>query len=311
MMVSHLLPNLRGVLAHRLRRAGFRQSSIANMLGVTQAAVSQILRKPETAYIMSLTDMGLSREEAGLLIRLLEDDVKLDPVRANTTLYAFWRKFLSDGKLCDFHRRLRPQLASCDICLSPSGPSVESVERGGILRKLEDCVALLERSGAVSALMPQVSMNLVYSVERPTSISDVAGIPGRIVKVAGRVSAVGKPAFGGSQHLASVVLAINNRDNRVRAAINIRNDFKVKKIVESMGITYAVAALDDRPPTEEKVINSVARAYPLGGKLPIAIFHEGGYGYEPTTYIFGETPQEVTRTVLEIATRYLSSYSQT
>ena len=310
-MMSAFLPNLRGVLAHRLRSTGHSQSAIASMLGVTQAAVSQMLKKSQKSYQAALAGIGLTGEEIGLLINLLEEDLKSDPVRASTTLYAFWRRLLSEGRLCEFHRSLRPQLATCEMCIAPSGPLADNTERVAVLKALEECVSTIERSGIVSALMPQVSMNLVYSLAKPKSISDVAGIPGRIVKTSGRVTAVGRPTFGGSQHLASVLLVVNARDPRIRAAINIRNDGLVKSIARSSGYTYAIAQHTVEPISEASIIESVANAFPSGAEQPILIFHEGGMGYEPATYIFGYSPQDVTKTVLEIGRKYLAGYSQT
>jgi predicted fused transcriptional regulator/phosphomethylpyrimidine kinase len=197
------------------------------------------------------------------------------------------------------------------MCIAPSGPLADNTERVAVLKALEECVSTIERSGIVSALMPQVSMNLVYSLAKPKSISDVAGIPGRIVKTSGRVTAVGRPTFGGSQHLASVLLVVNARDPRIRAAINIRNDGLVKSIARSSGYTYAIAQHTVEPISEASIIESVANAFPRGAEQPILIFHEGGMGYEPATYIFGYSPQDVTKTVLEIGRKYLAGYSQT
>ncbi len=310
MMTSHLLPYLRGALAHRLRSLGHSQSSIAAMLGVTQAAVSQMLKKPQESFHSSIVGMGLTAEEVRLLIDLLEEDLKSDPGRANATLYAFWRRLLSEGRLCDFHRSISPQLSTCEMCITPSGPLTDNLERMEVLRSLEECVSMIENSGIVSILMPQVSMNMVYSLESPKSISDVAGIPGRIVKASGRVIAVGRPAFGGSQHLASVLLAVNAKDQKIRAAANIRNDEMIKGIVRAMGYSSAMAQNLVEPISEASIIESVAKAYSPGVGQPVFIFHEGGLGYEPATYIFGYTPLDVTKAVLELARRYLGGHSQ-
>ena len=309
--MNRFLPNVRGGLVHRLRRSGFNQPTIAKMVGVTQSAVSQILHKDAQKYHAALLKMGLTREEVDLLLSLLEEDVKLEPVRAVTTLYAFWRKLLGEGRLCTFHRAIRPELGTCELCISQPAYLGADEERAKVLSKLNEAVRLLELNGVVSALMPQVSMNLVYSVANPRTISDIAGIPGRIVRFVDGVKAVGRPAFGGSHHLATVLLAVNSRNPAIRAAVNIKNDERIKMVVESLGLPNTTVQQGHVTVSEESIIDSVAGSVPKVDGRPVIVFHEGGYGYEPTTYIFGENPVELARLVISLARKYLSYHSQT
>jgi len=305
MMVKDFLPSVRGLLIHSLRGAGYSQSSIARFLGVTQSAVSQCLSKDEKHYVSSLLSMGLKKEEVETLVNLLMEDITKSPERANETLYSFWNTLLSEGRLCDFHRSIYPQLSSCEICLTPISKHIHDVDKLEVLKTLEEAVFRIEQSNFFKYIMPQVSVNVVYSIKNPSSIHDVAGVPGRIVKVGERVKAVGKPIFGASQHMANVLLAVNSFKRSVRAAINIRNDDKVKQVIREVNLPHAVVESRGGRLAEDDVISSVAEAYRRLDTIPAAVFHDGGLGYEPATYIFGENPIQVTLIAENVARRYL------
>ncbi|MDJ0270403.1 MAG: hypothetical protein NXY59_07660 [Aigarchaeota archaeon] len=305
MMVRDFLPNVRGVMIHRLRKNGHSQLAIAKLLGITQAAVSQSLRRSESFYQRKLQQMGISAEEIELLSKLLQEDLLESPERSNGTLYAFWRKLLGDGRLCEYHRTLYPQLASCEICMTPISAEALDAKRLDVIRQLEEAVKSIERSPFFSNIMPEVSVNIVYSVDNPQTTADIAAIPGRIVKVGERVQAVGKPVFGASQHMANVLLAVSAVDKRVRAAINLRNDQGMKEIVKSLNIHSQVIEPSRAELSEDDVIRSVANAYARLKTLPAAVFHEGGVGYEPATYIFGENPLQLANIARKIARLYI------
>jgi len=58
MLHEVLLPNLRGVLAHRLRSLGYSQSKIAKILNVTQPSVSGYLSAKESRFVEDLLKLG-------------------------------------------------------------------------------------------------------------------------------------------------------------------------------------------------------------------------------------------------------------
>jgi len=307
MMVKSFLPSTRGLLIHKLRRNGYSQPAIAKLLGITQAAVSQSLSKGENTYKSNLVKMGIKPDEITTLVNLLAEDILHSPERTNETLYTFWNSLLSEGRLCDYHRRMYPQLANCEICLVPQNEYLRDERRIEIIKKLEECVRKIEKSPFFKTVMPEVSINIVYSTKNPKTIYDVAAIPGRIVKVGDYVKAVGRPVFGASQHMANVLLAVNSLDNRIRAAINVRNDDYVKNIITKLGLPYIVAEDDKGLINEEMIIQAIVKAYDKLRVVPCVVFHEGGIGYEPATYIFGENPMQVTEIAEKIAKNYIAT----
>lgn len=303
MMTRRFLPAIRGVVVHMLRRNGVGQPTIARMVGVTQAAVSQILRKDERSFLNALERMGVQRNEALLVAEVLCKSLAENPAQATAVLYSFWRGLLSEGRLCAFHRSMYSQLAGCDICMSPSLERVLDEEKITVLRSLDKCVRRLEASPLFEKLIPEVGCNIVFCLKKAETVNDVAGVAGRIVVVNGRVKSVGRPSFGGSHHLASVLLRVRNHDRSVRSAIDIRNNEEVKKVLKDMGLAFGEVEPRMKVLTEEEVLQDVEDCF--RGRAVEAVLHGGGIGYEPVTYLFAKNPEELVDRVLKISSRIL------
>ena len=303
MMTRKFLPAVRGLVAHRLRREGFGQTMVAKVLGVTQSAVSQILAKDEKTFYQSLEQMGVNRKEASLLVETLCNEVGKNAAAATAILYSFWRGLLSEGRFCEYHRKMYPQLAACDICIGTMQLGGLDEERTRVLKKLESSLKKLETSPGFKRLIPQVGANLVYCVSDATTESDVAGVAGRIVLADDEVKAVGRPMFGGSRHLANILLAARNFNKRLRAAINVKHFPEMSRALGRLGVKYAVVEARAEPISDEVVLEDVSRAFRNTGEKLEALIHGGGIGYEPITYLFSENLDELVERVLLLSSR--------
>lgn len=308
MMVKDFLPAMRGLLAHNLRARGLSQPKIASLLGVTQSAVSQLLSKPPSLYRKKIAEMGLGREELDLLLRLLLQDIPSDPVRANLTLYSFWRGALSRGVFCQYHRRLHPQLSLCEICLRRE--EVPEGERLIVLRRIEEAVRMIEGARYFVNVMPEVAVNIAEAPKDAKTVEDVAAIPGRIVRLKDKPKAVSKPEYGGSRHLARVLLAVKRYAPEVSAVINLKLDEAVESAIKSLGLRYSETRCEEPygREREEEVIEAVAREFGKRSDLDVVI-DRGGMGLEPTTYIFAENAEKAAEKALKIARRYVEEKS--
>ena len=299
--VKEFLPALRGLMAHELRDRGLSQSRIASLLGVSQAAVSQILSRDRSEYRRRIEIIGFGDGEVDALIRILVNDSASDPILATQMIHHFWHDALERGVICGYHRKLYPQLVTCSICLRREEMDIEVEET---VRRVEEAVGLLESSNYVSYLVPEVAMNIAQAVRQAKTVEDVVGIPGRIVEVRGRVKAVSRPEPGGSKHLAQILLKISDITG-IRAVINIKLDPRVESAVKSLGLKYATTRYESPPKSEDEVVEAVAECLREKGVLD-AVLDWGGMGLEPTTYVFGRDAVDAARKVLRIAAEYLS-----
>lgn len=307
MMTKTFLPAVRGLVAHRLKKLGRGQTSIAKFLGITQSAVSQMLAVDEKRFVERLEQLGVGAGEASLLVDTLSDEVVSNPVRATEILYGFWLEMLSKGRFCDYHRKTYPQLANCEICIGRVFITESDEERSSILKSLEKIVKKLESISAFSKLIPEVGTNVVYCVENASTVEDVAGVVGRIVALDDEVRSVGRPAFGGSHHLALVLLTARKHNPNIRAAINLRFSEAVRKAVEKAGLVHAYIEPHSKPITDETVVDDLANLFRSRVKFPDAVLHGGGVGFEPITYLFADDADTLIQKVLKVVNNLLTS----
>lgn len=296
--IKDFLPSLRGALAHSLRSRGYSQPKIATFLNVTQAAVSKYLSTRPSVYLSRLEEIGIPRGDVEALIDSLTAEASSGPIRATQALMSTWVGLLSRRYLCEYHRRLYPELADCEICIS-LGESL-SPERAEVIRHLEEGVRMLEENPLIVYLAPEIGINIAEALREPSGVNDVAAVPGRIVKVRSSLRAVSRPSFGASRHLASILLSIIPARRGIRAVMNIRHDESVERALRELGIRYATTKHEKTQITEEEITRAVSMAV-IGGRDVECVVDEGGVGFEPSTYIFAGDAIEAVRKASLIA----------
>ncbi|QOJ78711.1 bifunctional hydroxymethylpyrimidine kinase/phosphomethylpyrimidine kinase [Infirmifilum lucidum] len=196
--------------------------------------------------------------------------------------------------------------------VNPIAALAIDAERYRVLHNVSSALRILEEHGkSVAKLVPECQMNIAMSLPKhyARGVEDVAGVPGRIVKLNDSIKASSAPAFGASRHVARAVLKIMEYDPEVRAAANIRFSEEVLRILQEL--SYSVSYYDRReePPEVKRVEGAtipwgvetaVRRA---GGRVPRAIYHTGDWGKEPMILLFGKDAVEVANMVVEVAKR--------
>jgi hydroxymethylpyrimidine/phosphomethylpyrimidine kinase len=182
-------------------------------------------------------------------------------------------------------------------------------ERYRVLENLSEAIKILE-SHPVAKLIPEVGSNLAMALPEPyaKSVEDVAGIPGRLVKINDKVLALKSPVFGASRHVAKIVLKAMEYEKEFRAAMNIKYSKEVVETCKALGLT--VSSFDrSEEPNEVKTVEGeslpwgVGRAVEKVGKVPDIIYDLGDVGKEPMVRILGRNAVEVVNKVLSIASK--------
>lgn len=302
LMVEVFLPSMRQLVARVLRSQGLSQNGISGMLGVTQASVSLYLSaKPERVYT-ELTSLSVQRDEADRYASILAEDVKRSAVYGVETLGSVWRSMLGRGMVCEAHRKLYPSLSDCDVCIKEYGE--REGDRTGAIAQVAEAVRLLESSRAFVSVMPEVSVNLAYAPSDSGLPEDVVAVPGRIVRVKGSAKAMLPPEFGASRHMARVLLLMMSRRQGTRAALNLRYDAKMRRVIRKLGLRaleigeYQPSVSEDRMVTE--LASKLANARPGFD----AVVDPGGKGVEPNLYLFARSATEVASLAVKIAKLY-------
>jgi hydroxymethylpyrimidine/phosphomethylpyrimidine kinase len=190
--------------------------------------------------------------------------------------------------------------------VNPLSLLYREAEKNEVLNDLNQAILQLEESRTFSRLIPESQSNIGMSLREPESLTDIAAVPGRIVKIGDQAKASASPRFGASKHVASAILTAMQFDPSKRAAINIRYDQKLSEACERLGLT---SSSYDRSLEPEDVKGREGGTIPWGteqairnvGKVPDVIYHLGDFGKEPMAVILGKSACQITRTALEIA----------
>jgi predicted fused transcriptional regulator/phosphomethylpyrimidine kinase/predicted transcriptional regulator len=302
MMAEKFLPAMRVVVARRLHSEGFSQSRIAGLLGITQASVSLYLAQGQVSHTRYLSELGVSAEEADRYSSLLSEDLKKNPIYAVSTLYSIWSDLLGKGALCAAHRGEYPFLAQCEMCMRTFG--VNQTQNSEAIDMVIRAVEMIETSSIFVHIMPEVSVNVAYAQGEAAGVNDVVAVPGRIVRVRDRAMSLMRPEFGASTHLAKILLEARTRMKEYRAAMNLRYDEKIEKLLGPLGLRslviggkYSKAALDP-------VVEALSRQLKESSAPFDVIVDLGGSRIEPSLYLLASNPVDVAGLALRIARLY-------
>ncbi len=114
--VKIVLPVIRGAVASELNNQhGLKQTQIANLLGVTQAAVSNYLRKNRgTAFNLS-EDKQLQNIVEAIAVLITKKGSKQ---ATRLKICIFCKTIRKKGLLCETHKRLDPNATKdCELCM--------------------------------------------------------------------------------------------------------------------------------------------------------------------------------------------------
>jgi predicted fused transcriptional regulator/phosphomethylpyrimidine kinase/predicted transcriptional regulator len=274
-VVDEFLPTFRSMLAEDLREKGFTQSEVADLLGISQSAVSkyshggvggheEIVADARVRDLVSRLSEGLAAGEMSQIQALAETEILI-------------RQLEQGDLLATMHEESMPGLGAYDgdFSIHDADSSLRATER--TLTSVRRGLRILENASGFASLIPAVGSNLVECLPDATSIDDVVAVPGRILDVKGRATVPGEPEFGASDHVASVLLAARAAGSDARAALNVHYSPDIVEHIEEMGMT--TTAFDP----ENDITDTVADAFADG--TADVLYQSGGFGIEPAVYL--------------------------
>jgi hydroxymethylpyrimidine/phosphomethylpyrimidine kinase len=184
---------------------------------------------------------------------------------------------------------------------------VRERERYRCIESLKDAVKQLKQSGCGNVI-PEIQSNFVYALPYAAGKDDVAGIPGRIIRVGEDAETLHDPSFGVSRHVAGIVLTVMSYDDAYRSAMDIMFSDELVGICRDLGYDVAEFSRQDEPDEVRKREGSslswgVRQVLEAKASIPDMIFDRGGVGKEPVIRILGRDPAAVARMVLELSRR--------
>ena len=181
-------------------------------------------------------------------------------------------------------------------------------ERYRVIEALGKAVAALQAEARIGGLIPEVSSNIGYALSSAQGKKDVAAFPGRIVRLQDSIATITPPAFGASQHIASIILTVMEHNPSFRSAMNIRYSPAIVQASKEAGLRVLGFSRGEEPQevTEEEgrsLAWGVQKVLTDAEEIPDVIYDEGGWGKEAMIRILGKDPGEVVQKVIEIKRR--------
>ena len=289
LVVEAFLPTFRSMLADALRERGLTQSEVAELLGISQSAVSKYVHGDVERNDRLLTD----RRMQDLVERLAEGLASGGMSRVQVLVEAevFVRQLEQGDLLAQLHEEAMPELAEYgDDRFAVHDPDSPVREAERTLASVRRGLRIVENTSGFAGLIPAVGSNLVEALPGAEGIEDVAAVPGRILDVKGSVAVPADPEFGVSEHVASVLLAARAAGSDARAALNVRYDPTLVAALSEAG--HEAVEFD----AEAEMETTIAEALSADPDAD-ALYQTGGEGIEPILYVLAADAPAAARTV--------------
>lgn len=183
-------------------------------------------------------------------------------------------------------------------------------EKEEVLGKLVIALHKLSEICDFDDLMPEVRINLAYSLSNPQDSKDIAAIPGRITAVNGRAFFPSLPKFGASDHMARNIIEYMKYNDKIRAGLNFKYTREMvdwlKTFSEKEGLIISIVDREREPEETRKVDGSsipwkIKEAVRLASnKVPQIIVEGPAPGKEPLILLTGEDPIKVVDLLIKI-----------
>ncbi|PSQ31401.1 DNA-binding protein [Halobacteriales archaeon QS_9_67_15] len=291
-VVEEFLPTFRSMLAEALRERGLTQSEVANLLGISQSAVSKYVHGEVERDDRLLSDRRMDE----LVERLAEGlaSGEMSPVQALVEAEVFVRRLEQGDTLAQRHEEKMPALAEYGddrFAIHDPESTVRAAEE--VLASLRRGVRILENTDDFPDLVPAVGSNIAECLPDATDIEDVAAVPGRILDLEGTTAVPADPEFGVSEHVASVLLAARAGGSDARATLNVRYG---PDIVESLtDASHTAVEFDAEADLEPAVADALADRSDAD-----VLYQTGGFGVEPILYVLAADAPTAARIVREV-----------
>lgn len=165
----------------------------------------------------------------------------------------------------------------------------------------------------IGSLVPEVQTNIGLALKNATNHGDVLAIPGRMIKNGEDVFIGAEPEFGGSRHVANIVLTVMRHDPEKRAVMNIKYTDVLLKICQRLRFKIASFDRADEPKNIRVREGSslewgTQKALTDYGSVPDIIYDLGGIRKEEMIRVIAEDIESLTNKILKIHRLYKKTF---
>ena len=180
------------------------------------------------------------------------------------------------------------------------------IEMHSIKVNILAAVQLIEACRECVHILPQVGTNIAMARSNATDLNDIAALTGRIIRVEDRAVGVGKPKFGATRYLGTVLLTAIALNPRYQAVINIKFSPRIISTCEELGMEATTYTWDVKPQEAIDFGCAIPSIIHQLGQVPEVIYDRGDVGIEASVTVFGSDALDVAQKTVHIAQRLLS-----
>lgn len=188
--------------------------------------------------------------------------------------------------------------------VEPLSSLYQNEERWDIFQRVSKAMEIL-KGAKIGHLIPEVQSNLGVGIADARTHQDVIGFPGRIVKHGENIVTLSPPQYGGSKHVANIVLTAMRYNPDKRAVMNIKYTPELLKICTRLKLKIATFNRADEP---KKVRRKEGSSLEWGtdtaikgcGFVPDIIYDIGGFGKEEMIRVIADDIESLVDRVLKI-----------
>ncbi len=188
--------------------------------------------------------------------------------------------------------------------VEPLAELYQNAEQWDLFQRVSRAVEIL-KDEKIGYLIPEVQSNLGVGLEGACAHQDVLGFPGRIVKHGASIVTLSPPTFGGSRHVANIVLTAMRYNPDKRAVMNVKYTPELVKICQRLKFKTATFDRADEP---KKVRSREGSSLEWGtdtaiqgcGFVPDIIYDIGGFGKEEMIRVIADDVESLVDKILKI-----------
>ena len=193
-------------------------------------------------------------------------------------------------------------------CVEPFAVIYRENEKIKSFFDLENAIEIFKKE-RIGNLIPEVQTNIGLGLRNAKGHDDVIAIPGRLIKNGEDVFTGARPRFGGSRHVANIVLTMMQHEPEKRAVMNIKYTDSLLKICKKL--KFQIASFDrSKEPKKVRVREGSSlewgteKAITTHGSVPDIIYDLGGIRKEEMIRVLARDIDSLVKKVLAIHRLY-------
>tara|TARA_B100000686_G_scaffold342652_1_gene422215 strand:+ start:3226 stop:4578 length:1353 start_codon:yes stop_codon:yes gene_type:complete len=195
------------------------------------------------------------------------------------------------------------------ICVQPLAGLYRNRDKWKLFQSVFHAIETLKKA-KIGRLIPEVQSNLGVGLKNASALNDVIGIPGRIIKKNEDIVTLESPTFGGSRHVADIVLTVMKHDPNKTAVMNIKYTDELLEVCRKL--KFKIASFDrKREPKKVRFCEGSSLEWGTNqaicdyGSVPDIIYDLGGIGKEEMIRVIARDVESLVERILKIHKTFL------